>query len=191
MQYCPLCSKEYNDITKVCPLDHCNNCGSLDLKKQKSRRTNRGFGDNMIGAGVGVTMFSIFGILFASTSNVIYSVIPISIAIGIMVLVYVRSTIPNFSCVSCLSNKFTPLSKVKVKKIKKINSENEIKEDIEYEDKDGIIKKINELSESQTKHNKRDIILKIIGISVTAIIGIVSFLNQEEIFSFFTDLMSK
>lgn len=192
MQFCPLCSKEYNNITKVCPLDHCNNCGSLDLKKQKSRRPNKGFGDSMIGAGVGLGFLIIFGTLIANAASLLYTSIPISMAIGLGILAYFRASTQNFSCVSCRSNKFTPIANIKVKKTKKLDTENGIQEDIEYQDKDGIIKKIDSLSESQTKHHKRDIILKIIGISVTAIIGVAGLVfNQEGIFSFFTDLMSK
>ena len=90
-----------------------------------------------------------------------------------------------------MAKKFTHISNIKLKKTRKTNTENEngVENDIEYEDKDGIIKKIDDLSESQTKHNKRDIILKVIGISASVIIGIVGLTNQEGISSFFTDLI--
>ena len=43
MQKCPLCQTEYNDVTQVCPLRHCSNCGSLKLlaSKKRSFQTSR------------------------------------------------------------------------------------------------------------------------------------------------------
>ena len=37
MKKCPLCQTEYNNMTKVCPLRHCSNCGSLKLESYKKR----------------------------------------------------------------------------------------------------------------------------------------------------------
>jgi len=192
MPYCPLCDKEYNKIAKVCPLSHCPNCGSLKIKQHVIRK----FVENSV---YNIVMYSIIVIIFggmigavALGKDLLSGLVILGFVGGIEYLIYFKNTFRHHYCIECKNQSFSPWTEIKIKKTRPTNNDSNIQEDIEYEDKDGIIQKIDNLSKSQTKHHKRDMILKIVGISVTAIIGIAGLIsNQEEIFSFISELVQK
>ena len=65
-------------------------------------------------------------------------------------------------------------------------------EHIEYQGNDGIMKKLDGLSKNQSKHHKRSMILKVIGIIGSISIGITGLvLNPEIVESFVTELFDE
>lgn len=179
MQYCPLCKTQYNDIAKVCPLEHCVNCGSLDLRKQTSRSfVDRDTRNNFIG-------FTSFGLIFIAfyTSVVflakgeweIFTIIMI-LTLSVAVLVFLNKTRHNSNCRSCQARNFKPIEDTKLRKGKKKKEDmNEVVDDEHPESTTEISKSILEnLSLEQKKHNRRDLFLKILGLVATAVILIIA-----------------
>ena len=189
MQYCPMCSKEYNDIAKTCPLEHCPNCGSVDIQKQKSRRRKSDTGERIFFFSFGFGAIALLSLGIAQYYGVIYHSISIPLVIVMILTAYHNSSIQNFYCKSCMAKKFTHIFNIKLKKTRKTT---EVDNDIEYQDKDGIMKKIDSFSAIQTKHHKRDLILKLIGITVSASLGSIGLvMNQEGITIFLTEFFSE
>lgn len=180
MQKCPLCQTEYNDLTQVCPLKHCSNCGSLKLKNYKKRsfqsqRAKYNFVFILPPLGFFVLVYGylfVQGELISFLSVVaIYSVFFISILFKI--------TIKNIDCQDCKAKNF-PF-------VKDINL-NPIKKDGVIIDDDDLTKKIAKtvlegLSKEQKKHNKQDIVIRIAGaISLVTIAALGTFfVNPDDV----------
>ena len=180
MQKCPLCQTEYNDMTQVCPLRHCSNCGSLRLKTHKNRsfQTSRSK-QNFIFIIPPLGFFVlVYGYLFVQGELIpflsivaIYSVFFISILFKI--------TIKNINCQDCNARNFPFVSNINLNPIKKNDF---------VIDEDDITKKIAKtvlegLSEEQKKHNKKDILIRIAGAASLVAIAILGtfFVNPDDI----------
>ena len=180
MQKCPLCQTEYNDMAQVCPLKHCSNCGSLNLKSYKKRsfrsqRAKQNFIFILPPLGFFVL---VYGYLFVQGEIIsflsivaIYSVFFISILFKI--------TIKNIDCKDCKAKNFPFVSDINLNPIRKT--------DIVIDDKD-LTKKIAKtvlegLSKEQKKHNKRDIMIRIAGAVSLITIAILGtfFVNPDDI----------
>jgi len=173
MKYCPKCTKEYNINTKVCPLDHCPNCGSLELKRQLSREYRRYGFSNIVTAGIFIVIFGGMFTALTFASGIVYGFIGLSILIAISTMLVLSQTKPNFMCTSCKAKKFTPDNLIKLHyKDKQKTGVNNTSMTYEPEQND-ISKKFDEFSEVQKEHHKRDFILRIVGIVIGAIFGIV------------------
>ena len=180
MQKCPLCQTEYNDFTQVCPLKHCSNCGSLQLKNYKKRsfQSQRGK-HNFIFILPPLGFFVlVYGYLFVQGELIsflsivaIYSVFFISILFKI--------TIKNIDCQDCKAKNFPFVNDINL---------NPIKKDGVIIDDDDLTKKIAKtvlegLSKEQKKHNKRDIIIRIggaISLVTIAVLG-TFFVNPDDV----------
>lgn len=185
-----MCDKEYNDIAKVCPLDHCPNCGSLKVTKQLSRRRSLYYSDTMFLVSFFVGMMALIGFIMINSTYPEYGFTVWVALFFCIFLVHVASTMQNFRCKSCAAKNFSPISSIKVKKTRSV-AEEEF-EHIEYQDNDGIMKKLDGLSENQSKHHKRSMILKVIGIIGSISIGITGLvLNPEIVESFVTELFGE
>jgi len=123
----------------------------------------------------------------AATYNIIYGISG-TILIGIVFVAIIFSqTIPNFMCRTCKAKRFTPDYKVKLRKFKKDHDEHNDDSSYESEQYD-ISKKLDEFSHDQKKHHTRDLILRIVGIGIAAIIGIVGLIYAGEPFDFLTEV---
>ena len=187
-----MCSKEYNDITKQCPLRHCPNCGSTKIKQHEIRQFVENSWANIIVLSIFPLMFiGFFGGLITMSSSVEIRLIPFIIIIGSIFLIYYKSTIPHSHCSECKNEHFSPWIEVKLKKRILNQDDQEILDDIEYETRGGISKKLDSMSLDQKKHHKRVLVLRIASIVISAIIGIVGFVyNQEGIIEFFNSVIS-
>ncbi len=179
MQKCPLCQTEYNDMTKVCPLKHCSNCGSLKLQAYKKRsfqtpRAKQNFVFILPPLGFFVL---VYGYLFVQGDLVsflsivaVYSVFFISILFKI--------TIKNINCKECNARNFPFVSDINLKLIKRNG--------ISIDDED-LTKKISKtvlegLSKEQKRHNKKDIMIRISGAVALVLIAILGtfFVNPDD-----------
>lgn len=170
MQKCPLCQTKYNDLTQVCPLKHCSNCGSIDLKsfKQRSFQTSRAK-QNFIFILPPLGFFAlVYGYLFVQGELIPFlSIVALYTAFFIGVLV--KFTQKNISCQDCNAKNFPAVTNINlnpIKKSEKIVDDEEITQKIAKTVLDG-------LSKEQKKHNKRDMIIRTIGAASMIIIAIL------------------
>ena len=180
MQKCPICQTEYNDMTKVCPLKHCSNCGSLKLQTHKKRsfqtpRAKQNFVFILPPLGFFVL---VYGYLFVQGDLIpflsivtVYSVFFISILFKI--------TIKNINCKECNARNFPFVSDINL---------NSIKQNGTLIDDEELTKKIAKmvlegLSKEQKKHNKKDIIIRIAGAVSLVVIAILGtfFVNPDDV----------
>jgi len=180
MQKCPLYQTEYNEIAKVCPLKHCSNCGSLKLQTYKKRsfqtpRAKQNFVFILPPLGFFVL---VYGYLFVQGDLVpflsilaVYSVFFLSVLFKI--------TIKNINCKECNARNFPFVSDVNL---------NLIKQDGASIDDEDLTKKIAKtvlegLSKEQKKHNKKDIIIRIVGAVSLVVIAILGtfFVNPDDV----------
>jgi len=181
MQKCPLCQTEYNDIAKVCPSQHCSNCGSLKLQTHKKRsfqtpRAKQNFVFILPPLGFFVL---VYGYLFVQGDLVpflsivaVYSVFFISILFKI--------TIKNINCKECNATNFPFVSDVNLNLIKQDGASIDDDEDLTKK----IAKTVLEgLSKEQKKHNRKDIIIRIVGAVSLVVIAILGtfFINPDDI----------
>jgi len=180
MQKCLLCQTEYNDMTKVCPLKHCSNCGSLKLQIHKKRgfqtpRAKQNFIFILPPLGFFIL---VYGYLFVQGDLVqflsivaVYSVFFISILFKI--------TIKNINCKECNAKNFPFVSDVNLNLIKQNRA---FIDDVDLTKK--IAKTVLEgLSKEQKKHNKKDITIRLIGAVSLVIIAILGtfFVNPDDV----------
>ncbi|MFQ5496363.1 MAG: hypothetical protein ACE5DU_00590 [Nitrosopumilus sp.] len=180
MQKCPLCQTEYNDMTIVCPLKHCSNCGSLKLQTHKKRsfqsdRAKQNFIFILPPLGFFVLVYGylfVQGELISFLSIVaVYSVFFISVLFKI--------TVKNINCLDCNAKNFSSVSNININPIKR--------EESSIDDKD-LTKKIAKIvlegiTKEQKRHNKKDIIVRIIGAVSLTIIAILGtfFVNPDDV----------
>lgn len=180
MQKCLLCQTEYNDMTKVCPLKHCSNCGSLELQIHKKRcfqtpRAKQNFVFILPPLGFFIL---VYGYLFVQGDLVqflsivaVYSVFFISILFKI--------TIKNINCKECNAKNFPFVSDVNLNLIKQNRA---FIDDVDLTKK--IAKTVLEgLSKEQKKHNKKEITIRLIGAVSLVIIAILGtfFVNPDDV----------
>lgn len=170
MQKCPLCQTEYNDVTKFCPLKHCSNCGSLNLKSYKKRsfhssRAKQNFIFILPPLGFFVL---VYGYLFAQGDLIPFlSIVAVYSVFFIGMLL--RVTLKNIDCKDCSAKNFPFVSNINLNPIKKgknVIDDEEITQKIAKTVLDG-------LSKEQKKHNRRDMIIRTIGAISMVIIAIL------------------
>lgn len=180
MNRCPLCQTEYNDLVKVCPLKHCSNCGSLKLQTYKKRnfqtsRAKQNFVFILAPLGFFVLVYGyliVQGDLIPFLSIVsVYSVFFISILVKI--------TIPNIDCKECNARNFPFVSDINL---------NSITLNGNLVDEDDLTKRISKtilegLSQEQKSHNKKDIMIRIIGAVSLIVIATLGtfFVNPDNV----------
>jgi len=180
MKRCPLCQTEYNDLVKVCPLKHCSNCGSLKLQTHKKRsfqtsRAKQNFVFILPPLGFFVLVYgylTVQGSLIPFLSIVsVYSVLFISILVKI--------TIQNIDCKDCNARNFPFVSDINL---------NSITLNGNLVDEDDLTKKISKtilegLSKEQKSHNKKDILIRIIGAVSLIVIATLGtfFVNPDNV----------
>lgn len=159
MQKCPLCQTEYNDTAQVCPLKHCSNCGSLKLQSYKKRsfqssRAKQNF--IFIVPPLGFFVL-VYGYLFFQGELIPFlSIVAVYSAFFLGTLA--KLTTGNINCQECKAKNFPAVSDINL---------NPIKRDTTIDDQD-LTKKIAKtvldgLAKEQKKHNKRDMMIRIIG----------------------------
>lgn len=170
MQSCPLCNKGYNDIAKVCPLDHCTNCGSLELQKMRSRSLSKYDKGNITSIIALIGFMAFFGVAYG------YSKLgPIILAIGASAVgvpatvFYLVKSHQNMECKSCRARKFQPITDVKLQKGKRTVEEN--KPVVESYDKNKS-NTIDEIIKIQEKNNRRNFIIGLLS-TIGIFIGII------------------
>lgn len=179
MQKCPLCQTEYNDMTQVCPLKHCSNCGSLNLKSYKNRsfhssRAKQNFIFILPPLGFFVL---VYGYLFVQGDLISFLSIVALYSVFFISMLF-KITIKNIHCQDCNAKNFPFVSNINLNPIKKgdsiIDSE-EITQKIAKTVLDG-------LSKEQKKHNKRDTIIRTAGAVSMIIIAILGtfFLKPDD-----------
>ena len=182
MQKCPLCQTEYNDVAKVCPLEHCSNCGSLNLKFYKKRnfksaRAKQNFVFILPPLGFFVL---VYGYLFVQGELISFLSIVALYSVFFISMIF-KVTVKNIDCKDCNAKNFPFVSNINLNPIKKgqvsIESE-EITQKIAKTVLDG-------LSKEQKKHNKRDMIIRTAGavsMIVIAILGTFFFKPDDTLF---------
>jgi len=158
-------------MTKVCPLKHCSNCGSLKLETHNSRRfqtyrAKQNFVFLLPPLGFFVL---VYGYLFVGGDLIpflsivaVYSVFFISILFKI--------TIKNIDCKECSASNFPFVSDIHLNPSEQIGN---------YQNDEDLTKRIAKtvlegLSKQQRQHNKKDIMIRIAGaisLMVIAILG--------------------
>jgi len=180
MKRCSLCQTKYNDMTKVCPLRHCSNCGSLKLQFHKKRsfqtsRAKQNFAFILPPLGFFVLVYGylfVQGDLISFLSIVaVYSVFFVSILFKI--------TVRNIDCKECNGRNFPFVSDVNIKPTKPNG---------DLVDEEDLTKKISKtvlegLSKEQKKHNKKDILIRIVGAVSLIIIAALGtfFVNPDDV----------
>lgn len=180
MQKCPLCHTEYNDLTQVCPLKHCSNCGSLKLNSHKNRsfqtsRAKQNFVFILPPLGFFVL---VYGYLFVQGDLILFlSIVAIYSVFFISILF--KITIKNINCLDCNAKNFPFVSDINLNPIRT--------ESPTIEDED-FIKRITKtvlegLSKEQKKHNKKDIIIRTVGAISLIVIAILGtfFVNPDDV----------
>lgn len=179
MQKCPLCQTEYNDAAQVCPLKHCSNCGSLKLQSYKKRsfqstRAKQNFIFILPPLGFFVL---VYGYLFVQGD-----LIPFLSIVAVYTVFFIgmlfKMTIKNINCQECKAKNFPFASDIKL---------NPLQRDTLIDDED-LSKKIAKtvldgLSKEQKKHNKRDMMIRIIGAVSLITIAVIGtfFVNPDDI----------
>ena len=170
MQKCPLCQTEYNDMAKVCPLNHCSNCGSLSLQSFKKRnfqssRAKQNFIFILPPLGFFVL---VYGYLFVQGDLIPFlSIVAVYTVFFIGILF--KITTKNIICMDCNAKNFPSATNISLNPIKKgdaIIDDEEITQKIAKTVLDG-------LSKEQKKHNKRDMIIRTAGAVSMIIIAIL------------------
>lgn len=180
MQKCPLCQTEYNDMAKVCPLKHCSNCGSLKLQTHKKRsfqtaRAKQNFIFVLPPLGFFVL---VYGYLIVQGDLIPFLSI-VSVYSVFFIIILVKITIQNIDCKECHARNFPFVSDIHL---------NSITLNGNLIDEDDLTKKISKtilegLSKEQKSHNKKDIIIRIIGavsLMVIATLG-TFFVNPDNV----------
>ena len=180
MQKCPLCQTEYNDMAKVCPLKHCSNCGSLKLQTHKKRsfqtaRAKQNFIFVLPPLGFFVL---VYGYLIVQGDLIPFLSI-VSVYSVFFIIILVKITIQNIDCKECNARNFPFVSDIHL---------NSITLNGNLIDEDDLTKKISKtilegLSKEQKSHNKKDIIIRIIGavsLMVIATLG-TFFVNTDNV----------
>ena len=182
MQKCPLCQTQYNDMAQVCPLKHCSNCGSIDLKSFKKRsfqssRSKQNFIFILPPLGFFVLVYGyllVQGELIPFLSIVaLYTVLFISLLF--------KLTVKNINCQDCNAKNFPFVTNISLNPIRKPGT---VIDDEEFTQK--IAKTVLEgLKMEQKKHNKRDMIIRTIGavsMIIIAILGTFFFKPDNALF---------
>jgi len=160
MQKCPLCQTKYNDVAKVCPLEHCSNCGSLNLQFFKNRnfKSTRAK-QNFVFILPPLGFFAlVYGYLFVQGELIPFLSIVAVYSVFFISMLF-KVTMKNIICKDCNAKNFLFVSNINLNPIKKgevvIESE-EITQKIAKTVLEG-------LSKEQKKHNKRDMIIRTAG----------------------------
>lgn len=172
MQFCPLCNTQYNDIAKVCPLEHCTNCGSLELQKMRSRSLSSFDKSNLLSTAGALGLMSVFVSLmvYDKYGPVVFAADSLVTGIPAMLLYLTKSRTVK-ECKSCKAKKFQPVTNVKVEKgsqSESVTLSNESKPAGKSEMIDAIVR-------IQEKGNRRNFIiglLSTIGIFVGIVVSI-------------------
>ncbi len=180
MQKCPLCQTEYNDVTKVCPLIHCSNCGSLKVQTYKKRRFQTSKAkQNFVFILPPLGFFIlVYGYLFVQGELVSFlSIVTVYSAFFLGVLA--KITIKNINCKECNAENFPFISNVSIdsaKHIKEVDNEKDVTKKIAKMVLEGLTKE-------QKEHNKKDITIRVIGaISLITIAALGTFfVNPDDI----------
>ena len=178
MQKCPLCQTQYSDITKVCPLKHCSNCGSLKVltHKKRSFQTSRAKQNFVFILPPFGFFVLVYGYLFVHGDLILFlSIVAVFSVFFIGVLFKV--TIKNVNCTKCNAKNFPFVNNIRLDLIKQNDA---------LFDED-ITKKISKmvlegLSTEQRKHNKKDLIVRIVSASSLVIIAVFGtfFVNSDD-----------
>jgi len=180
MKKCPLCQTEYRDTTKVCPLKHCSNCGSLKIQPSKKRRfqTPRAK-QNFIFILPPLGFFVlVYGYLFVQGNLILFlSIVAVYSVFFISILF--KITTNNIYCKGCNAENFYFVSNIDI---------NQIRENEKPIDEKDLTKKIAKmvlegLSKEQKKHNKKDIIVRMAGAISLVVIAILGtfFVNPDDV----------
>lgn len=180
MKRCPLCQTEYNDLVKVCPLKHCSNCGSLKLQihKKRSFQTLRAK-ENFIFILPPLGFFIlVYGYLFVQGDLIpFFSIVAIYAVFFIGILF--KTTKQNINCKECNARNFPFVNDVDI---------HSPRLDGNLIDEEDLTKKISKtildgLSNEQKKHNKKDIIVRIIGVVSLIVIATLGtfFVNPDDV----------
>lgn len=180
MQSCPLCHTEYNDMTQVCPLRHCSNCGSLKLKSHKNRsfqtsKAKQNFVFILPPLGFFVL---VYGYLFVQ-GNLISFLSIVAVYSIFFISILFKITIKNINCLDCNAKNFQFVSNINLNPIRIDDS---IIDDEDLTQK--IAKTVLEgLSKEQKKHNKRDIIIRTVGAISLIVIAVIGtfFVNPDDV----------
>ncbi|MFB5620279.1 MAG: hypothetical protein ACE5RC_04020, partial [Nitrosopumilus sp.] len=157
---CPLCQTEYSDVTQVCPLRHCSNCGSLKLQihKKRSFKTSRAK-QNFVFILPPLGFFVlVYGYLFVQGDLIPFlSIVAVYSVFFIGILFKITKN--NIDCEECNAKNFPFVSNVII---------NSRKSNEYFGDDEDLTKKISKtilegLSKEQKKHNKKDLVIRMIG----------------------------
>jgi len=180
MQKCPLCQTEYNDVARVCPLKHCSNCGSLKLltSKKRSFQTSRDK-QNFIFFLPPLGFFVlVYGYLFVQGDLILFFSIVAVYSVFFIGILF-KITIQNIDCKECRARNFPFVSDINL---------NSTRLNGNLIDEEDMTKKISKtilegLSKEQKKHNKKDILVRIIGAVSLIVIAMLGtfFVNPDDV----------
>jgi len=180
MQKCPLCQTEYNDVARVCPLKHCSNCGSLKLltSKKRSFQTSRDK-QNFIFFLPPLGFFVlVYGYLFVQGDLILFFSIVAVYSVFFIGILF-KITIQNIDCKECRARNFPFVSDINL---------NSTRLNGNFIDEEDMTKKISKtilegLSKEQKKHNKKDILVRIIGAVSLIVIAMLGtfFVNPDDV----------
>lgn len=171
MQHCPLCNTEFNDVAKICPKLHCDNCGSLNLNKRYIRNfKNFGSKTDYEFFRFVSAFFIFFPIIYIySRHGISFEMIYPIIAFGafqILLYIYKTKSANLYLCKECGKDKLTPIKEIILGK--KEETSDEKRKIIEENVKKNISEEnlLNEVTKS-TKYSKKQLTAIIISIVVT------------------------
>ena len=180
MQKCSLCQTEYNDVARVCPLRHCSNCGSLKLLTSKKRsfqtfRAKQNFLFLLPPLGFFIL---VYGYLFAQGDLILFFSIVAVYSVFFIGILF-KITIQNIDCKECHARNFPFVSGIKLNS-SRLNGN--------LVDEEDLTKKISKtilegLAKEQKKHNKKDILVRIVGAVSLIVIATLGtfFVNPDDV----------
>lgn len=167
-------------MTKVCPLKHCSNCGSLKLEAHNSRRFhNYRAKQNFVFILPPLGFFVlVYGYLFVGGDLIPFlSIVAVYSVFFISVLF--KTTIKNINCNECKASNYPFVSDIPLNPIEQIGT---------YQNDEDLTKKIAKtvldgLSKQQRQHNRKDIMIRIVGAISLVIIAILGtfFVNPDDV----------
>ena len=180
MKKCPLCQTEYNELTRVCPLRHCSNCGSLKLQTSKKRRFQSSRAkQNFVFLLPPLGFFVlVYGYLFVQGDLILFLSIVAVYSIFFIGILF-KITIQNIDCKECHAKHFPFVSDINL---------NSTRLNGNLVDEEDLTKKISKtvlegLSKEQKKHNKKDILIRTVGAVSLIVIATLGtfFVNPDDV----------
>jgi hypothetical protein len=108
---CPLCKRTYPGITKVCPLNHCPNCGTTNLFFNEEKR------DEHIGGALTTVVITVLLIMIFSALKMPLLTTMIILILGAITVTGILLSASPWYCRTCNATFRSPVKDVPLKEV--------------------------------------------------------------------------